>query len=98
MMDKQKYYVSVGSGEILNDPTSSSYQFEIEATEADVIRLGRLFDQASSASGEGFLHIRAIEKEKNQPHDEAMSSIYQTLYDLGDDSTKQHIESMSILG
>lgn len=98
MMDKQKYFVSVGSGEIHEDPTASTYQFEIEATPAEAGRLSRLFEEASGASGSSFLKMRALEGEKNQPYDEVLSSIYQTIHDLGNDSVKGHIDSMNILG
>lgn len=98
MVDKQKYFVSVGSGEINEDPTVTPYQFEIEATPAQVTQLTRLFEAANGASGGSFLKMRALEAEKNQPYDEVLSSIYQTIHDLGDDQVKDHIASMNVLG
>lgn len=97
MMDKRKYFVSVGSGEISEDPSASSYQFEIEATPAEADRLSRLFQKASGASSSSFLKMRATEEEKNRSYDEALSSIYQTIHDLGDDTVRGHITSMNVL-
>lgn len=55
-MDKQKYYVSVGAEEILNQPIVSSYPFEIEATPAEVARLSALFARANADSRDGFFN------------------------------------------
>ncbi|HEU5138522.1 MAG TPA: hypothetical protein VFT51_01015 [Bacillales bacterium] len=96
-MEKQKYYVSVGSGEILSDPTATSYQFEIEATPAEVARLNALFERANSAANDGFFRFRDYEWSKNQNYDQTLSSIYQTIHDLGDETAREHIESMDIL-
>ncbi|HEX6923157.1 MAG TPA: hypothetical protein VF149_04970 [Bacillales bacterium] len=96
-MEKQKYYVSVGSGEILSDPTVSSYQFEIEATPAEVARLNALFERANESANNGFFRIRDFEWSKNKDYDQTLSSIYQTIHDLGDNTAREHIESMNIL-
>ncbi|HEX7065151.1 MAG TPA: hypothetical protein VF199_08825 [Bacillales bacterium] len=96
-MEKQKYYVSVGSGEILNAPVASSYQFEIEATPAEAGRLNTLFERANTASNNGFFRFRDFEWNKNKDFDQTLSSIYQTIHDLGDETARQHIESMDIL-
>jgi hypothetical protein len=96
-MDKRKYYVSVGTGDVHDTPVASSYQFEIEATPAEAARLSALLDKANTDAGNGFLQIRAFENDKHKAFDETFSSIYQTIHDLGDDTTKEHIESMGIL-
>lgn len=95
-MEKQKYYVSVGTGEILPIP-GSSYQFEIEATPAEAARLNALFERANTDSGDGFFQFKDLEMGKHRNYDNTLSTIYQTIYDLGDDTAKGHIESMGIL-
>lgn len=96
-MGKQRYYVSVGTGEVHSEPLSSSYQFEIEATPNEIARLNTLLGRANAHANHGFLQIRAFENDKHKAFDETMSTIYQTLHELGDDATKEHIESMGIL-
>lgn len=97
MMEKRKYFVSVGSGEIHEDPNVAAYQFEIEATPAEAGQLRRLFEEANGASGSSFLKMRSLEREKHHPYDQVLSSIYQTIHDLGDGPTQDHIASMNVL-
>lgn len=96
-MAKQTYYVSVGSGEIHSDPNVSSYQYKIEADESEIRRLADLFDRANDASSSSFFRVMQTESKKNQDYDDVLSSIYQTIHDLGDDATREHIVSMDIL-
>jgi hypothetical protein len=48
-MNKNKYYINVSSGEISLSPLDVSH-LEIEATEEDVSKLRRIFDDVHSAN------------------------------------------------
>lgn len=98
MMEKHAYYVNVGAGEILRDPTVSAYDFEIRATEREADELFELFDQAESASLTGFLkaHI-PYEPFHYDKYDIILNKIYHKIYELGTEETKNHIASMGIL-
>lgn len=100
-MDKAKYYIKVGTGEINQDPTVSEWEYEIEGTEEEIGRLQQLFDRAGRASDHSFL--RALtpyayhQDEENVRYDEALSSIYQMIYDMGDEKVKEQIKTMDVL-
>ena len=100
-MGKDKYYVKVGTGEIHKDPTEAEWEYEIEATEEDIAKLQKLFDRINSVSEHSFWRSMTPSPyhldEENDMYDEALSSIYQTIYDLGDDNVKEQVESMGIL-
>ena len=55
-MDKQKFYVTVGTGEVLPDKTLSEWEFEIEATEEEAGHLSGLFEETDIDSAEDFWH------------------------------------------
>jgi hypothetical protein len=38
-VEKKKYYISVGPGEVMENQGDAAFEFEIEATEEDVDRL-----------------------------------------------------------
>jgi hypothetical protein len=102
-MDKKKvYYVEVATGEISQSATSSSWNFRIEATDDEIIKLREYFDQNYSTEVQNFLraHIPYVEYHHdsgNDAYDKALKEIYGMLYELGDEEAKSHIESMGIL-
>ncbi|TLS39035.1 hypothetical protein [Pseudalkalibacillus caeni] len=101
-MDKKRYYIAVGSGEILEDKTASSFEFEIEATEEDIIRLRELFDEADRDSRFSLYraHVPGIgyhEDKNNDDYDRHIKEVYGMLHELGTPETKSHIDSMDIL-
>ena len=101
-MKKNKYYVKVGSGEILSDPTLSEWEYEIKATDDEINQLKVLFDRVDLASDHSFWRsltpaVPYHLDEENDQYDESLSEVYQTLYRLGDENVKNHIESMDIL-
>jgi hypothetical protein len=105
-MEKKKYYISIhagpDTGEIRNVKGESTFDFEIEATEADVERIQELFEATQVASHDSFWrsHIPFVpyhEDKANHEYDEALIEIYRMMYDLGTSETKDHIEGMGIL-
>lgn len=101
-MEKNTYYISVGSREISQIKTASPFELEIEATEDEVRALREIFDEMYSADWMGFFraHVPYVQyhyDRENDMIDRDLINVYQMLYDLGKPETKQHIESMGIL-
>lgn len=101
-MEKQTYYISVGSRGISQIKTATPFELEIEATEDEIRALRGIFDQMYTADVMGFLraHVPFWEyhnDKENDMMDRDLMNVYQMLYDLGKPETKQHIESMGIL-
>ncbi len=99
---KKRYYVNVSSGEILEDQGASSYNFEIDADEEDVFKLSELFDLVDKDSRLSLYrsHVPAMsyhEDKNNHDYDDHMKQVYHLLHDLGNERTREHIESMGIL-
>lgn len=101
-MDKKTYYVTVQSGEILDDPTAFSYDFVIYANEQELDQLQELFENTQEA--EQLTYARTwipspIDQfdEENSNYDESLREIYEMLHALGSTETKQHIETMHVL-
>lgn len=101
-MDKQTYYIKVGSGEILPEKTMAEYELVIQATPEDVRHLEKLFDQIDQEAWDGFLrsHLPFVHyhhDQVNDRYDQTLSSIYELIYKLGTKETKEHIHSMGML-
>ncbi|MCZ8517982.1 MULTISPECIES: hypothetical protein [Paenibacillus] len=103
-MDKKTFYITVGSGEILEPSnTIGNFDFEIEATEEEIDQLTDLFEDQELAGEDTAIraHIpyRLYHNDKeNDAYDANLQEIYRMLHKLGTQETRQHIESMNILG
>lgn len=101
-MEKQKYYVSVQSRTIMHHQGDASYELEIEATPEEITQLEDLFEDKEDYELDTFVraHAPAIpyhHDNANDGYDLALKAIYQKLYALGTQETKNHIKSMNIL-
>ncbi|WP_077614921.1 hypothetical protein [Caenibacillus caldisaponilyticus] len=100
-MEKKRYYITVGSGEILPEKTLSEWEFEIDATEAEVHELEKLFRETDEESWENYwrAHIPFMEYDEkvNEGVDDQLRRVYAMIYRLGTEETKAHIRSMNIL-
>lgn len=111
-MDKKKYYIAVGSGQILEDKEIASFELEIEATVEEVDQLQELFQLENNEEAPIFLAPHSAkdilsmgaaawepykETEVHEEYDHHLVAIYRLLHKLGTAETKQHIESMNIL-
>ncbi|MDD9265522.1 hypothetical protein ACFPES_00610 [Paenibacillus sp. GCM10023248] len=103
-MDKKTYYVNVGTGEVLEDPSALNYEFSISATDEEIDQLQELLEEIDNSSQASYAtswypwKVYSTEtSEFNQDYDYYLTEIYRTLHRLGNDQTKQHIESMEIL-
>lgn len=101
-MERKTYYVSVQAGQILEDQHAAAYELVVKMNEEEHVKLRELFDELSSMDESEMYHFSsgpfgsASDKEINAGYDELIQRIYKRLYDLGTDSTKQHIESMGL--
>lgn len=101
-MNKNTYYISVGSKEISKLKEASPYEFEIEATDDEIEQLRDLFNQANTSDWKSFFRAHApyiqyhFDRENDQ-YDENIYHAYELIYKLGDEETKRHIERMGIL-
>lgn len=100
--EKKTYYITVGSGEISQSSTDSAWNFKIEATDDEIIRLRELFDQNYSTEWRNFFraHVPYVQyhhDRENDAYDETIVEVYKMIYELGDQEAKNHIETMGIL-
>lgn len=101
-MEKETYYISVGSRGISQIKTASPFELEIEATHEEIQALRGIFNEMYDADVMGFVraHIPFMpyhNDHENDLIDWDLTNVYQMLYNLGKPKTKQHIESMGIL-
>lgn len=101
-MDKKKYYVSVKSESIMDHQDESPFEFEIEATEREVIQLQELFEEIDDMDNVTAIrahipYVQYHDDPENDAYDAKLVEIYSKLHQLGTSETKQHIESMGIL-
>ncbi|HEY4552476.1 MAG TPA: hydrolase [Bacillaceae bacterium] len=99
---KKTYYISVGPGQIMTTPNDSPWEFKIEATDDDIIKLRQIFDSNYDNSIIDFwrTHVPLLEyhhDSTNDQNDENLIRVYQMIYELGDEQAKQHIDSIGIL-
>ncbi|MBO8156707.1 MAG: hydrolase [Bacillaceae bacterium] len=101
-MEKTKYYVSLGTQEISRLKAGNNDDFIIYATPDEVNELREMFNQMYEADGGAFIrsHIPILEYHHDRPnddYDQGMLRVLEKLHQLGDETTKRHIESMGIL-
>lgn len=99
---KKTYYVDIGSGEISQNPSASSWNFKIEANDEEITQLREEFSYNYDMGVQNFIraHIPFEEyhnDKENHAQDNSLIRIYEMLHQLGDQETKNHIESMGIL-
>ncbi|MCP1310417.1 hypothetical protein [Paenibacillus tyrfis] len=101
-MDKRNYYVSVQSKTIMQHQGDAAYELEIEATPEEIIKLKELFEDMEYAEEQTFPRtlvpgIPYHHDEENDVYDIYLKNVYQTLYSLGTDETKKHVQTMNVL-
>ncbi|HEY2422287.1 MAG TPA: hydrolase [Neobacillus sp.] len=99
---KKTYYIDVGTGEISQSATSSTWSFKIQANDDEIIELRELFDQNYSTEWQGFFraHVPYVQyhyDRENDAYDNTIQQVYGMIHKLGDEEAKNHIESMNIL-
>ncbi|MBO9598376.1 MAG: hypothetical protein J7559_11245 [Cohnella sp.] len=97
-MEKNRYYVSMQSRSIMRDQSQASYEYEIEATESELIRLRSKMDELEDADHATFFRTATPglpyhHDPENDEYDRAIKACYDMIFQLGTDETKQHISS-----
>lgn len=103
---RRPYYVSVGAGQILADPTAASYELEIVANDEELDRLHALFKELAGMDEAEVWHHVFNPLESSDITDrlaadsgELVTRIYKLLYELGTERTRTFIEgSMHLTG
>jgi len=107
-MDKKTYYITVGAGEPGERADDNGYEFEIEATQADINQLQALFEQAADSapslsitSGSPTPSAAApgntAKSDFREPNPSNMRQVYNLIHRLGSPETRQLIESLNML-
>ncbi|MDC3412411.1 hydrolase [Aquibacillus sp. 3ASR75-11] len=101
-MEKKKYFIDLGTREISQIQAGDNNDFTIYATEEDISQLREWFDQMYDSDHEAFWRAHVPIKpyhddESNDQYDDGIVHAYKMIYEMGDDKTRAHIESMGIL-
>jgi hypothetical protein len=99
---KKTYYITVGDGEISQLSTASPWDFKIEATDEEIIKLRQYFDQVYSSDWQGFLrahtpYVQYHYDRENDAIDDTNKLIYKMIYELGDEEAKEHIRTNELI-
>ncbi|MCH1625419.1 hydrolase [Fredinandcohnia quinoae] len=99
---KKTYYIAVGSGEISQVKSASSYEYKIEATDDEINQLRSLFTNNYGNEIGTFVRAHIPFREyhhdpDNDAYDGTMQKVFQMIYDLGDEEAREHIRSEGIL-
>lgn len=102
-MERKRYYVSVQGKSVLEGKGDAAYEFEINATRAEVDKLQELMNEAWDADDASFFRnfIPAVPYHNdvaNDAYDYTLREIYQLLHELGTKETRRTIEGMGMLG
>jgi hypothetical protein len=100
--EREKYYVSLGTQEISKLKAFNNEDFVIYATPEEVIELRELFNEMREADQGAFWRAHVPIKEyhhdgPNDLYDQGLYKVLEMLYKLGDEETKEHIQSMGLL-
>ncbi|MFC4321650.1 hydrolase [Litchfieldia salsa] len=99
---KTTYFVSIANGEISKLKTASPWDYQIEATDDEIIKLREYFDQEYSSDWQGFFraHVPYIQYHhdpNNDAYDDNMQKVFGLLYELGNEEAREHIKSMGLI-
>ncbi|MGM7720748.1 hydrolase [uncultured Metabacillus sp.] len=99
---KKTYYITVAQGEISQLSTASPWDFKIEATDDEIIKLRQYFDEVYSADIKGFYrahtpYVQYHYDRENDEIDDTNQKIYRMIYELGDEEAKEHIRTQGLM-
>lgn len=100
--ERKTYYLDITNGEISRSRTSSTWNYQIQATDEEITILREYFDQMHSSNWQGFLraHVPYVQyhyDRENDANDRLLKEVFQMIHDLGDEDAKEHIQSIGIL-
>lgn len=101
-MEKKKYYVSLASHEISQTRYHNNDDFVIYATEGEVRELRNTLNRMYRGDMDSYwrAHIPIVKYHHdtgNETYDREITEVFQMLYELGDEQTKDYIKSTGVL-
>lgn len=101
-MEKRKYYVGVASGQITQQPETTQWEYEIEASDEEISRLRDLFDRANRQNFDvAYVAFHPIEGPKEEHdfknYDHTLQEIYRMIYELGNEEAREHIVQNNLI-
>lgn len=101
-MEKRKYYVGVASGQITQQPESTHWEYEIEASDEEIARLRDLFENANRQNmGVAYVALHPVEGRKEErdfrAYSQTLQEVYRMIYELGNDEAREHIVQNKII-
>ncbi|MGJ9457457.1 hydrolase [Oceanobacillus sp. CF4.6] len=101
-MEKGKYYVNIGTGEISQNRYQNNDDYIIYASSEDIALLRATMENMHGASVDSFIraHVPIVPYHNDKANDEYdvnITEAFRMLHQLGDEQTRSHIESMGIL-
>lgn len=98
--DRKTYYVAVGARQILEDREAAAFEFAIHANDEELTKLQESFEELQDAEEDNAFRFSELPSVSDDPEDPTYNvlfkNIYRQLYELGNEETKRHIESMNI--
>ncbi|QDP40932.1 hydrolase [Radiobacillus deserti] len=101
-MERKKYYVNIGTQEISQVQVGDNDEFIIFASDEEVYQLREMMNQMYNADIRSFWrsHVPIApyhNDTSNDTFDDGMVEAFRMIHDLGDDTTRKHIENMGVL-
>lgn len=101
MDNKQLYYVSLETQTINEVPIPDGYSYEIFATPDEIKQIRLLFKTLENLSKDALKHLAVpfneySVDEDRESYSDYLLEIYELLYQLGTEQTKQNIEETGI--
>ncbi|HUC91686.1 MAG TPA: hypothetical protein VMS09_06580 [Paenibacillus sp.] len=99
-MEKKKYYISVQGQTIMEQQGDAAYELEIEANSEEIEKLRKLFVMLKESDHNCFFRAQYLaipyhHDNSNDRYDYYLKEIYNYIYELGTDETKQHLASIT---
>jgi hypothetical protein len=104
-LERKTYYVTMQAGttvaEIRDEKGSSTYDFEIEATDVEVGMMRDLFNNCIHGDFMMWMHGHTLWSDMpdrdNDEYDDNLREIYRLIYQHGTAKTKQDLEQMGLV-
>lgn len=96
-MEKQPYYIDLASGEIQSRDDVSPWNFRVFANDKEIRSLREMLTGMNDAEFGSFwrAHLPGIpyhEDADNDQYDRKLTSIYEKIYELGDEDAREYIK------
>lgn len=99
---QNKYFIGISNGAITQKVADQNAGYTIYANEKELREIRSKLEKMNDASLASFFRAHVPikpyhEDPQNDAYDEGLNELFQMLYELGDEQTKEHIRSLDIL-